>query len=155
MGAEITNCLEEFMPDPSGRRTPYTRRQLHLIAEIQRVARMLGADRLSQREFDKHHRLASLGTVHYQFGSWNRAVRAAGLKTYGPGKSNVGRQINDATLLEEIVRLHRHIGKRPSDREMARFGRYSPKPYRDRWGSWVVARQSAYEMFGEPETDSR
>jgi hypothetical protein len=129
----------------------FTDRQQRVIAEIQRVAAMLGVDRLSQRDFDKHHQLAGLTTAGYQFGSWNRAVRAAGLEPYEPGGNNQGPKLDDDELLQEIIRVHRQLAKPPSEREMARFGQYSPKPYKARWGSWVAARDAAYARFGVPE----
>ncbi len=137
------------MPDNDQIEASYTDRQLRVIAEIQRVARLLNISRLSKREFDKHHELGGLSTAGYQFGSWNRAVRAAGLE---PNPQGMGSEpvITDIELLEEIIRLHRHLGKRPSDREMGRFGKFSPKPYNDRWGTFVRAREAAYERFGMP-----
>ena len=33
---------------------------------------------------------------------------------------------------------------------MARFGKFSPKPYNDRWGTFAKAREAAYERFGIP-----
>jgi hypothetical protein len=129
----------------------YTDRQLRVIAEIQRVARELGVDRLSRREFDRRHQLAGESTADYQFGTWNEAVRAAGLEPYEPGQSNVGPKLTDEALLHEIVRLHLQLGKRPSEYDMARHGHFSPKPFRDRWGSRVAARDAAYERFGLPE----
>lgn len=132
-------------------RNELTDRQQRVIAEIQRVAAMLGVERLSKRDFDKHHELAGLSTAGYQFGSWNRAVRAAGLEPYESGRSNQGPRIADEELLREIIRVHQQLGKVPSEREMARFGRYSPKPYKARWGSWVTAREAAYARFGVPE----
>ena len=128
-----------------------TDRQQRVVAEIQRVAAMLGVDRLSQRDFDKYHQLAGLSTAGYQFGSWNRAVLAAGLEPYESGGSNQGPRLADDELLQEIIRVHQQVGKPPSEREIARFGRYSPKPYKARWGSWVAAREAAYARFGAPE----
>ena len=132
--------------------TELTDRQQRVIAEIQRVAAMLGAERLSKRDFDKHHQLTGLSTAGYQFGSWNRAVRVAGLVPYESGRSNQGPKITNEELLREIIRIHQQLGKVPSEREMARFGRYSPKPYKVRWRSWVTAREAAYARFGIPES---
>jgi hypothetical protein len=126
-----------------------TERQQRVIAEIQRIARMLDVRRLSQSDFDKHHQLGCVSTAGYQFGSWNRAVRAAGLEPFDSGQSNRGPKIADDELLDEIVRLHRQLGKPPSEREMARFGQYSPKPYKDRWGSWTAAREAAYQRHSD------
>lgn len=127
----------------------YTDRQLRVIAEIQRVARLMNATRLSKREFDKHHDLGGLSTAGYQFGSWNRAVRAAGLDPNPQGGTSEP-DIDDNDLLQEIIRLHHHLGKQPSESEMARFGKFSPKPYKDRWRTFAKAREAAYARFGMP-----
>ncbi len=127
-----------------------TPKQLRVVEEIQRVAQSLGVDRLSQREFDRHHKLAGCSTAGYQFGSWNRAVQAAGLEPYEAGKGNAGPKLSDTELLEEIIRLHAELGKEPSETEMARFGTYSPQPYK-RWGGWSAAKIAAYERFGRPD----
>lgn len=142
--------MEYEMADEITAEAIYTESQQRVIAKIQRIAAMLGVDRLSKREFDTHHKLTGVSTAGYQFGSWNRAVRAAGLEPYEPGPSNVGSKIADDDLLREIICVHRQVGKIPSEREMARFGRYSPKPFKDRWGSWVAARDAAYSKFGKP-----
>jgi len=127
-----------------------TERQCRVIEEIQRVARTLGVERLSKRAFDEHHQLTGLTSASYHFGSWNAAVRAAGLQPYEAGQGNLGPKLSDEELLQEIVLLQESLGKRPSEYDMARHGRFSPKPYKDRWGSWVKAREAAYRHFGLP-----
>jgi len=129
------------MSDKIAQEPQYTERQLRVIAEIQRVAQILATDRLSKRDFDKHHQLVGLSTAGYQFGSWNRAVRAAGLEPRESGQSNLGPKLCDEELLREIIRLHQQLGKQPSASEMARFGQ---------WGSWVSARDAAYARYGIP-----
>jgi hypothetical protein len=128
----------------------YTESQLRVIAEIQRVARMLNVTRLSSADFDKHHERGCLSTAGYQFGSWDRAVRAAGLEPPEPGGSNRGPKITTEELLAEIIRVHRQLRKTPTECEMARFGQYGPKPYMERWGSWTAAREAAYARHGQP-----
>jgi hypothetical protein len=140
----LPNLLPAFPPMKADDSTKFTDRQRQVIAEIQRVADMLSVDRLSQREFDKHHQLVSLSTAGYQFGSWNRAVRAAGLEPYKSGQSNPGPKLSDDDLLQEIIRLGQQLGKDPSEREMARFGLFSPRPFKKRWGSWIAAKEAAY-----------
>jgi hypothetical protein len=101
---------------------PYSDRQLRVIAEIRRIAQMLGVNQLSQDDFDKHHELAGLSTAGYQFGSWNRAVEAAGLEPLESGSGKPRFKIPNDLLLEEVIRLHKMLGKMPSEREMARPG---------------------------------
>lgn len=129
-----------------------TKRQQRVVAEILRVAALIGVDRLSQREFDKHHQLAGLSTAGYQFGSWNRAVQAAGLEPYESGRrNNQAPKLSDEELLLDVIRVHGELGKPPSERELSRFGQFSMKPYKARWGSLAAARETAYARYGVPE----
>ena len=125
-----------------------TEKQLEIVAEIQRIAKSLNVERLSQNEYEQHHEITGLTTVGYHFGSWNRAVIAAGLKPYPPGGGDREPKISSPELLQEIIRVHRDIGKQPSEREFSRFGQFSLKPYKDRWGSFSKARELAYETLG-------
>lgn len=128
----------------------FTGSQLRVIAEIQRIADKLNVDRLSSNDFDLHHELSGLSTAGYQFGSWNRAVVAAGLHPNEPGYSNKGPKLSDEELLTEIIRVHRQLGKKPSEREISHFGNYSVRPYKARWGTFSAAREVAYERYGIP-----
>jgi hypothetical protein len=128
------------------------RTQEQMIAEIQRVAKLLGANRVSQDDFEKHGEM-SLSGVTYHFGSWNRAIEAAGLEVYDRQAAMSVPILSDSELLEEIIRLTRELGKRPTEREMGAFGRFSPKPYSDRWGTFAKARDVAYVELGMPEIE--
>jgi hypothetical protein len=116
-----------------------------MVSEIRRVAVELGVKSLSKSQFDRHHRLGGVTTAGYQFGSWNEAVTAAGLEPIPSGCSNPEPRYSDAELLQEIIRLHQEFGRPPSERVLAAKGRFSPKPYRDRWGSFAKAKEAAYE----------
>ena len=118
-----------------------------IIAEIQRVAKHLGSECVSQSDFERHGTMSVSG-ITYVFGSWNRAIRAAGLKPFASSPRN---QISDAELMQEVIRLTRELGKIPSDREMGSHGRYCPRPYVKRWGTFAKARTAAYESLGFPE----
>lgn len=127
----------------------YTDAQCRVIDEIQRIAKELGVDRLSSNEFDRLHRVAGVTTAGYQFGSWNAAVKAAGLAPYPMGPSIVGPKISDEELLLDLLRLEAQLGIPPSERKVAAFGRYSPKPYKDRWTSVANAFEVAKKQFTE------
>lgn len=118
-------------------------KQARLVVEIRRISHLLGVNRLSQREFEQHRLLGSPSTVGYQFGSWNRAVVAAGLLPNPPGGAGRASELEASTLLEEVLRLRDELQKMPSERELSRFGRHSLKPYRDRWGTFRQARKAA------------
>jgi hypothetical protein len=124
---------------------PLTQAQQRTVLEIRRIAVELGVKSLSQNQFDEHHHLAGVSTAGYQFGSWNAAVKAAGLEPIPSGCSNPQPLYTDDELLDEIIRLDKEHGKPPSERLMAFKGKFSPKPYRDRWGTFARAREAAYE----------
>jgi hypothetical protein len=123
------------------------RSKKEIVAEIHRIAKLLGADRVSQNDFEKHGSISVSG-VTYVFGSWNRAIKVAGLETFEP---TMRAKVSDDELMQEVIRLTRHLGKAPSDRKMASFGRFSPKPYVKRWGTFVKGRTAAYDAFGFPD----
>ena len=50
----------------------------------------------------------------------------------------------------EIIRLTKELGKKPSDREMQALGKFSPRPYIKRWGSYAKGREIAYQKLGFP-----
>jgi hypothetical protein len=127
---------------------PLTDAQNRIVLEIQRIAAELGVKSLSQSQFDQHHDLGGVSTAGYQFGSWNEAVIAAGLEPIPPGFSNPEPRYSDDELMNEIIRLHKEFGKPPSERLLAAKGKYSPKPYKDRWGSFSKAKAAAYEKHG-------
>jgi len=128
-----------------------TERQLEIVNEIRRIAKLLDVERLSSSEFDKHHQIAGVSTAGYQFGSWNRAVKAAGLKPYPTGGGDRSPKFNDVELLEEVIRVHKELGKQPSEREFSKFGKFSIRPYIARWGTFKQGREQAYKVFGRPE----
>ncbi len=105
-----------------------------LIADLQRIASCLGTSSVS------YDRYKELGTYHAdtfqrRFGSWNEALRLAGLE--------ISSRINipDEELFENILGLWQHYGRQPRQRELG----FSPstisshKPYYRRFGSWWKA----------------
>lgn len=76
---------------------------------------------------------ASAATYKRRFGSWNEALRAAGLAV------NRERDISVDDLLEEIRRLADDLGRVPMAVDVREEGRYSLDPYVDRFDSWSAA----------------
>ncbi len=84
------------------------------------------------------------------FGSWNRAIEAAGLEPITDFVPE-HKKISDEELMTEVIRLTKELGKKPSDREMQALGRFSPRPYVKRWGSFAKGREAAYQKLGFPK----
>lgn len=68
-----------------------------------------------------------------QWGSWNKAVQAAG---YSP---NQEQNIDKESLLGEILRLRDELDRTPTFAEMDKFGNYSSMAYRYKFHSWWAA----------------
>jgi 5-methylcytosine-specific restriction endonuclease McrA len=108
-----------------------------LIAELQRIARERGTNRLTAKDIDKYG-LVSSPTLRLKFGSLRHALTAAGLEASYFNKST------DAELIREVANLWmltmRDSGRRPRAKEVAKYGlRVSSKTISDRFGSWKKA----------------
>lgn len=106
-----------------------------LIAELQRLADQLnhppGLRDMSQ---DGAH---SSKTYQKKFGSWNNALRAAGLGI------NEETNIDKSDLIDELRRLAEELGRTPTSRDMADRGKYGTATYTHKFGSWNDAVQEA------------
>ena len=77
------------------------------------------------------------GTYVNRFGSWNAAREAAGIDDPPPTT------YTDQQLIDTLQALADDLGHTPTTTEMNERGRYSARPYRDRFGSWDAALEAA------------
>lgn len=128
------------------------------IAELQRVAEQLSTRSLSRSSFAKHATIGSK-TIEATFGSWNEAIVAAGLiplpqggipKSEDRRTERLGRiavqgtvDVSDDELLDELQRIARLIGRRPSGNQVDAKGKYGRDKYQRRWGSIANAYAAA------------
>ena len=136
-----------------------------ILEELRRVAGLLESEYLSRTMHQKHGTISS-GAAEREFGSWNEAIVAAGLKPLPPtgipkeerrrlerltapppANSSVGR-IPDEELLDELLRLERELGRRPSGNQISAKGKYDPTVYKRRWGSVAEAYKAAQARRG-------
>jgi 5-methylcytosine-specific restriction endonuclease McrA len=104
-----------------------------LLEDLRRVASSLGKTTVGQKEY-RRMGLYDDSTATRRFGSWNKALTAAGLSI-----SNV-RDIGDEELYENILTLWQHYGRQPRRRELAlEPSRISQSPYLRRFRSWTAA----------------
>jgi hypothetical protein len=126
------------------------------------VAEVLQTEYLSRSMYGKHGTI-SPGAAERTFGSWNEAIVAAGLKplpsggipraeqqrlerlTNPPVMTPGGSRIPDDELLDELLRLEKVLGRRPSGNQIAAKGKYDPTVYQRRWGSVPKAWEAAQE----------
>ena len=104
-----------------------------LISDMRRIAQIASSNVISFRLYSK------LGTYHpstvaLRFGTWNKALIAAGLEIANE------RDIADERLFENLMRLWEHYCRQPRFRELTRPPSViSSGPYQRRFGSWMKA----------------
>lgn len=104
-----------------------------ILSDIRRAAELAGTNVLSQRLYSKFGKYDPT-TASRRFGTWNKAIHAAGLE--------VANEINisDERLYANIMCLWEHYGRQPRQAELARppsvitYG-----AYRRRFRSWMEA----------------
>src|SRR5258708_645263 len=112
-------------------RTPVSDEEL--ISDMRRVAESAGTNAVSFRLYSESGNYHP-STVALRFGTWNKALIAAGL-TIGSE-----RDIDDGRLFENLMRLWEHYGRQPRFRELARPPSVlSSGPYQRRFRSWMKA----------------
>ena len=110
-----------------------------LLADLQRVAVSLGKNTVGEKEYRRVGKYDDSTTTR-RFGSWNGALKAAGLTI-----SNKS-EIEDEELFENILTLWQHYGRQPTRRELALPpSRVSQSPYLRRFRSWIAALESFVE----------
>ncbi len=121
-----------------------------LLADIQRVARILDTTKLTLRQYKKAGRY-SVTIVYRLLGKWKDAVRAAGLET----GSNYA--ISDEELFDNMEQVWRNLGRQPTADEMTPpLSRYSRGPYVNRFGGYRKALEAFIAAVNAPSlgTDS-
>jgi 5-methylcytosine-specific restriction endonuclease McrA len=104
-----------------------------LVLDMRRVAELVGTNEVSFRIYSRSGTYHP-STVALRFGTWNKALIAAGL-TIGSE-----RDISDGRLFENLMRLWEHYGRQPRFRELARPPSViSSGPYQRRFRSWMNA----------------
>lgn len=104
-----------------------------LLTDLRSVAVSLGKKTVGQKEYRQFGKYDD-STASNRFGSWNKALLAAGLA--------VSNEVNisDHRLFENLLVLWQHYGRQPRRAELARApSTISQGPYSRRFGSWSAA----------------
>ena len=111
--------------------------QDEVLAELQRVSKLLSGEAISAQQFDAHARFSS-DTVRNRFGSWHKAMKAAGLLT-----NALGKRYTADDCFENLLSAWTHYGRAPTHDEMKRPPSVvGPKAYILRFGTWTKALQA-------------
>ena len=119
-----------------------------LLADLRRVAQLLGAAGVSQPLYRQHGHYDDT-TVRRRFGSWNKALLEAGLSLCNEV------DIPDVRLFENLLVLWQHYGRQPRRSELAREpSSISQSPYNRRFGGWTAALKAFVDYANSAEIES-
>lgn len=116
-----------------------------LINDLRTVANNLGKKTLKQEDVcknngSKYNRKTSIA----RFGSWNAALKKAGLEGEKSlkGMEYGEKSIRDEVLLADLVRVANELGNpKFSISDYEKFGKFTARTMQDRFGSWNQAKQ--------------
>src|SRR3989338_2516103 len=100
-----------------------------IISEIKRVANLLNTNKIARVQFKQNSKISE-HQILMNFGSWNNALKEAGLEVTDVSK------IDDQTLFEELDRVVKKLQKIPTGIEMERTAKFGLKTYTKRFGGW-------------------
>ena len=101
-----------------------------LIADMQRVAAGYGAGALPARLYQSHGKYSHT-TASKRFGSWNAALKTAGLQVLNKF------DVPDEELFANLEQVWLALGRQPRKRDLRPpVSRYSERPYARRFGAW-------------------
>jgi 5-methylcytosine-specific restriction endonuclease McrA len=110
-----------------------------LLADLQRAAEAAGTKSISAKLYPKYGKYSVI-TFQKRFGSWNNAIKEAGLE--------ISNEVNisDERLFENMMVLWEHYGRQPKRRESDHQpSTISVRPYTRRFGSWTKALEQFVE----------
>lgn len=118
-----------------------------MIADVQRVAILLGKQSVTMYEYDDYGKYSS-STLFRHFGSWFALLDKAGLKR----TRNLG--ITEEELFENIESVWTTLGRQPKYIEMnGSLSKYCVGTYEYRFGSWRKSLE-AFVAYANAELDS-
>ena len=118
--------------------------------ELLRVAKLYDYFEFGYREFDEVSTLCKSNTVKKTFGSWSEALASLD----PPLKKRSKRKFSDTQLFEEMDRIWKKLGHRPSRTEWENCNtKISYNTYKRIFGGWKAAclKFIEYKMGGEIE----
>lgn len=114
-----------------------------LISELQRVATLLGRQSVTIDQFNEHGKFHS-ATLSRRFGSWLKALEAAGLK-----KSR-NLHLTNEQLFENLVSVWLKLGRQPKYQDLTKDNSsFSAGTYEKRYGTWRKALEAFVSWANE------
>jgi hypothetical protein len=112
-----------------------------LTADIKRTARKLRKKRLSVTDYKEHGKYSPT-TIWHRFGTWNKAVKTAGLLPTHTRKATA------RELFDNLEEMWIKKGSQPTSQDMKLpFSKLSVTPYQNMFGSWRGALKAFVEYI--------
>lgn len=104
-----------------------------LISDLQRVGRLLNRNSVTIDQFNEHAKFHST-TLSRRFGSWFKALEAAGLE------KTRNLHLTNEQLLENLVEVWLKLGRQPKYQDLTKDNSlFSSATYENRFGTWRKA----------------
>lgn len=104
-----------------------------LISDLQRVGRLLNRNSVTIDQFNEHAKFHS-STLSRRFGSWFKALEAAGLE------KTRNLHLTNEQLLENLVEVWLKLGRQPKYQDLTKDNSlFSSGTYENRFGTWRKA----------------
>jgi hypothetical protein len=124
-----------------------------IAASLQDLSRRLGRDSLSQRDVEEHlSGQVPPSVIRYHFGSLKTAAEAAGI-TWVRDKPQRSRTSDDE-LFADLLTVEGQVGHAPGSTEYGARGRFSTKPFKDRFGPWARVVET-YQEWKNARSETR
>ncbi len=116
------------------------------VRDLQDVSNKLGARLLTRDLYNKHGKFHS-STMEHRFGSWNKALIAAGLDISRNAK------FSERDLFQEIGRVWILLGRQPTSTDIKKgISKYSLNSYTRRFGGWRGALEAFVDWVNSEES---
>ncbi len=128
-----------------------------MLKDLEIVSKKLGKQTFTSNEYSKYGKY-SRNIFFRKFGSWNEALKAAGLVPFdhplGGGEKN---KVSKYACLDEIERLWIELGRQPTTIDIKNGrSKFSLHTYERRFGSWRKALEFFVDYINEEkDTDSQ
>jgi hypothetical protein len=119
-----------------------------LISDLLDVAKRLNVETVPQLTYRENGRYADT-TLSKRFGSWNEALKKAGLEITHENR------VSDESLFENLLNLWQHLGRQPRRSDLTnKLSQFSQSPYNRRFESWTKALESFVNYANSEEIDA-
>lgn len=150
---EAAGLTDRYSGTPEPRRTlvhgARTFSDEELLSGLRVVADKLGRRTVTVEQFNQHGTM-NPETIRRRFGSWRRAVEAAGLVI-----SNRGRRYSESNYFENLLLVWTHYGRQPTYGEMESApSRIGAGAYEAKWGTWRGALRAFVERVNADVADA-